>query len=168
MPFIIRGGNVEAEISEGLVIVHSGAVILKGNAAVRGENSALPPSSGDIVREGPNKGWVYCEGAHCDPFLVAPKDSGVMRWHQAMDFASHHEASLPSGIQLQAMYQARDMGALKGTFNAGRMGVSVWYWSSAQSMGIFAWAQRFCDGFGYWEAKCVKASARTVRSYVPQ
>src|SRR5438067_1767511 len=64
-------------------------------------------------------GWIYggISKTTGKPFYIAPKDSGVMQWQQAMDFAARSNASVPSREELNQMYQARNEGALKGTFN---------------------------------------------------
>ena len=55
-----------------------------------------------------------------------------MRWQEAMDFAARSNASVPSREELNQMYQARDEGALKGTFNTTGSHPAGWYWSSSQ------------------------------------
>ena len=56
-----------------------------------------------------------------------------MLWQEAMDFAARINASVPSREELNQMYQARNEGALKGTFNTTGSHPAGWYWSSSQT-----------------------------------
>ena len=121
-----------------------------------------PRNIGDVVQDGPNKGWVYCETAEREPFLVAPKDSGVMMWREAMEYAANQNAELPTRGQLDAVYEARDTGALKDTFNL--TGSSAgWYWSATQDANNNAWCQRFSGGFQDAYYTYFESSVRCVR-----
>jgi hypothetical protein len=86
-----------------------------------------------------------------------------MRWQEAMDFAARSKVSLPSREELQQMYQARNVGALKGTFNATGSDPAGWYWSSSQSSRYHAWAQRFSYGDQLSYTKSDASSLRCVR-----
>ena len=99
------------------------------------------------------------------PFYIASKDSGVMQWQEAMDYAAHSNASVPSREELNQMYHARNEGALKGTFNTtGSTTPAGWYWSSSQNYGgNIAWAQRFSGGFQDLNLKIAASSLRCVR-----
>ena len=140
------------------------------SAAPRAPATTAAPAAqlqtGDVVQDGPNKGWIYCEGRDIEPFLVAPKDSGVMKWREAMDFAARENAAVPDRAQLDAMYQERNTGALKGTFNAtGFFYPASWYWSATQNDGNGAWCRRFrADDQGNSD-KFHSASVRCVRRY---
>ena len=80
-------------------------------------------------------GWIYggISKTTNKPFYIAPKDLGVMRWQEAMDFAARSNASVPSREELNQMYEARNEGALKGTFNTTGSSPAGWYWSSSQT-----------------------------------
>lgn len=122
---------------------------------------------GDVMPEGhEHAGWIYggISRTTNKPFYIAPKDSGAMLWQEAMDFAARIHASLPSSEELNQMYQARNEGALKATFNTTGSFPAGWYWSSSQSYDYSAWAQRFSDGLQYDSGKFVASSLRLVRS----
>ncbi len=104
--------------------------------------------------------------------FVTPKDaSGVLKWKAAMKYAAdldangHKDWRLPTEAELDVLYQNRDKGALKGTFNVHGSGPSGRYWSSAESPEgpHSAWMERFSDGFRYWYLKDNDASVRPVR-----
>jgi hypothetical protein len=118
-------------------------------------------------------GWIYggISNTTGRPFYVAPKDSGALLWQEAMDFAARSHASLPSSGELDQIYQARDEGALKGTFNTTAFNttggvLTALYWSSAQKEkgGVYsAYAQHFGDGGQGWGTKLFRCSVRLVR-----
>ena len=121
-------------------------------------NSPTAPRIGDVIADGPDKGWIYCETEAKEPFLVAPKDSGIMMWLEALEYAAHQNAELPSLRHLDAMHRDRNAGALKGTFNeSGR------YWSNAQDYYYGAWCQRFSDGRQRGNDMLARLSVRCVR-----
>lgn len=131
------------------------------------ELDAAPPAAklqtGDVVKIGPNAGWIYCEGDSAAPFLVASKDSGVMDWFDACDTAEREGAALPDGKQLNAIYESRNKGALRDTFNMTGSGPAGCYWSSSQLIKLYAWTQRFSDGYQITNFKDFAASLRCVR-----
>jgi hypothetical protein len=131
-------------------------------------NDASPkaePQIGDKMPAGhPNAGWIYAgisKTTH-EPFYVAPKDSGVFQWKEAMAFAAKEGSRVPSREELNQLYDARDQGALKGTFNVTGSLPAGWYWSSSQN-GLDAWAQRFSDGDQDVYNKSNDSSLRCVR-----
>jgi hypothetical protein len=129
------------------------------------------PQIGDVMPAGhEHAGWIYAgisKTTH-EPFYVAPKDSGVFQWKEAMAFAATDDSRLPSWDELDQIYKARDKGALKGTFNeTGWEGVPQYdagkYWSREDNGGFIAWVQRFRDGEQDGFGKYNFASLRLVR-----
>jgi hypothetical protein len=53
---------------------------------------------------------------------------------------------VPSKAELKVLFDNREKGALKGTFNLTGSDPAGWYWSSTPYSGIHAWQQRFSDG----------------------
>ena len=127
--------------TNGAVHVHPAA---NDSAAVSAE-----PQIGDKIPPGhKHAGWIYggiSKTTH-EPFYVAPKDSGVFQWKAAMAFALRDGSRVPSQDELDQIYEARDEGALKGTFNVTGSYPAGWYWSSRDNYSL-AWAQRFSDGY---------------------
>ncbi len=132
-------------------------------AGVRG--SGVAQIVGDKMPAGhPNAGWIYAgisKTTH-QPFYVAPKDSGVFKWQQAMAFAAKEGSRVPSQEELNQLYDARDQGALKGTFNETGSYPAGWYWSS-RDHDNFAWTQCFSDGLQINCYEDVVSSLRLVR-----
>lgn len=119
--------------------------------------------TGDIVQEGPDAGWIFCAGRDGEPFLVAPKDGGVMKWREAKGFAASDNAGLPTIEQLAAMFEARETGGLKGTFNRTGSEPAGWYWSATQNTSIMVWSQNFNNGYRLRGVKSHQSSVRCVR-----
>ena len=162
---LVRSAKAIVEIDEtGTVVVHQG-IIAQAPSAKASFAKAL--KTGDVIPDGPNKDWIYCTGDDVEPFLVAPKDSGVMDWFHASATATREKAELPSRKQLRAMYEARNTGALAGTFNKTGSHPAGWYWSSTQSRISYAWCQRSSDGDGSTDYKYFQASVRCIRPYTP-
>jgi hypothetical protein len=124
------------------------------------------PQIGDKMPAGhPQAGWIYAgvsRSTH-QPFYVAPKDSGVFQWKEAMAFAAKNGSRVPSREELDQVFEARNQGALKGTFNETGSNPAGWYWSSSQNIISSAWAQRLSDGYQYYDDKLNVSSLRCVR-----
>jgi hypothetical protein len=126
---------------------------------------------GDVMPERhEHAGWIYggVSKTTGKPFYIAPNDTGVMEWQDAMDLAARSNASLPSREELNQIYEARNEGALKGKFDSTGAIPAGWYWSSSQYCGYGAWAQRFSEGGQYdgYEtiASMMRASASCAAS----
>ncbi len=107
--------------------------------------------------------------------FVTPKDaSGVFAWKAAMKYAAnldangHRDWSLPTEAELKTLYQNRNKGALKGTFNTSGTYPSSFYWSSAQTPvhPDPAFRVLFSNGSPTWMYKGSDASVRPVRSEI--
>jgi hypothetical protein len=105
---------------------------------------------GDVMPEGhDHAGWIYggISKTTSKPFYIAPRDSGVMHWWAAKKFAVRSKARVPSWRELNQLYEARNEGALKDTFNTTGSIYDGWYWSSSSWPHLFhAWQQLFSDG----------------------
>src|SRR5260370_18906942 len=82
-----------------------------------------------------------------------PADAPLtMKWKQAMEFAAkldehgHNDWRVPTKGELNVLWENRNEGALKGTFNVTGSYPAGWYWSSSQYDVDDAWDQRFSDG----------------------
>ena len=146
---VLNGARIEFAADGHLVISTPGIVITKPAAANDSVGSNASPQIGDKMPAGHKRaGWIYAgisKTAH-QPFYVAPKDSGVFQWKEAMAFAAKEGSRVPSREELDQIYDAREKGALKDTFNVIGSGPAGWYWSSSQYSTYTAWAQRFSDG----------------------
>ncbi len=161
-PLVVTGPDTEVEFRDGKIHVRSGEIAATPSAS-KLTDTASPAALiiGDVVQDGPNAGWIYCETEKKEPFLVAPKNSGVMHWRAAMKYAAAKNAKLPTKAELKAMYASRDTGALKDTFN----GLIVWYWFATPLGNSFARIQRFSVGSCGTDGKLSASSVRCVRRY---
>lgn len=163
-PLVVKGDGIEVEFHDGKIHVRSGEIV-STPFAIEDTASPVALKVGDVVQEGSNAGWIYCETKRGEGFLVAPKDNGVMRWHEAMNYVAQEKAELPMPEHLAAMYETRDTGALKGTFNLTGSYPAGWYWSAAQHDINDAWCQNFHFGNQFKAMKDNRSSVRCVRRY---
>jgi hypothetical protein len=108
------------------------------------------PEIGDEMEDGTILAGYY-EGK---PLYATPRDApGTYTFNEAAKYASrldaygHHDFHAPSQGELNVLWENRDKGKLKGTFNVTGSGSAGWYWSSSQVSSFSAWAQRFSDGY---------------------
>jgi hypothetical protein len=164
-----------AGVAEVAAVVHfdhkAGEEFEKQQVAGTANNDAKPaaatePQIGDrMPARHPNAGWIYAgisKTTH-EPFYVAPKDSGVFQWKAAMAFAAKDGSRLPSKEELDQIYDAKDKGALKGTFNVTGSDPAGWYWSSPEVSSGVAWLQDFSDRTQIWSLEDDDSSLRLVR-----
>lgn len=164
---VVTSPNINVELTDdGRVVVHKGTIKQPDISAQTAFAQAL--KTGDVIQDGPDKGWIYCEGEEIVPFLVAPADSGVMTWRKAVSLAASHLVALPALWQLQAMYEERNTGALNATFNATNINEACWYWSSTHLDYGDVWCKCFNDGYTrLCDRASSKAVVRFVRPYTP-
>jgi Protein of unknown function (DUF1566) len=85
-------------------------------------------------------------------YCAASAEGGHKDWH------------VPTADQLLVLYDNKNTGALKGTFNETGLYPAGWYWSSSQDIDHnLASAQRFSDGNGANYGKDFASSLRCVR-----
>jgi hypothetical protein len=162
---VLNGVTIERAADGHLVISSPGGIVKQ--AAPANDSAAInaEPKIGDKMQAGhPHAGWIYAgisKTTH-EPFYVAPKDSGVFQWKEAMAFAANDGSRVPSQDELDQIYEARNKGALKGTFNVTGSDSAGWYWSARDSF-LIAWAQRFSNGLQASTFKTLASSLRCVR-----
>ena len=134
------------------------------DSAAKGKTA---PEIGDEMEDGTILAGYY-EGK---PLYATPKDApGTYTFNQAAKYAKnldahgHHDFHAPSKGELNVLYQNRDKGKLKGTFNETGSNPAGWYWSSSPDGNYGgAWAQRFSDGNQYYYHRGYDSSLRCVR-----
>ena len=166
-PLVVEGNNIDVEFTGGKVVVRSGLVELGAHAQLASTASPASVKTGAVVRGGAYDGWTYCETKKGRPFLIAPKDSGVMQWREAMEYAARGMMDLPTKAELDAMFEERNMGALKDTFNLTRSYPACWYWSATQHDANYTWRQHFRNGDQDVDSKSRSSSVRCVRRLMP-
>jgi len=126
----------------------------------------VAPEIGDEMEDG-----MILAGYHeGKPLYARPEDAPVtMTWQQASKYASRLDASghrdwrVPTKGELNVLYENRNKGGLKGTFNETGAQLDGWYWSSTPSPLNFLWAQRFSDGIETDSSRLNELSLRLVR-----
>ena len=160
---VLNGVTIEQAADGHLVITAPGTVFMKSPAANDSE-----PQAGDRMADG----TIYA-GISPDTgmkmYATAADASLTMKWKKAMDYAAgldahgHQDWRVPSKGELNLLWENRDKGALKGTFNVTGSFPAGWYWSSTQTGTNFAWGQRFSDGIQNWYGQNVESFLRCVR-----
>ena len=160
---VLNGVTVEQAPDGHLVITAPGTVFMKSPAANDSE-----PKAGDRMADG----TIYA-GKSPDTgmkmYATAADASLTMKWKKAMDYAAgldahgHQDWRVPSKGELNLLWENRDKGALKGTFNVTGSYPAGWYWSSTELDDNSAWVQRFSDGYLDWDVKYGDSSLRCVR-----
>jgi hypothetical protein len=124
------------------------------------------PEIGDEMEDGTILGGYY-EGK---PLYATPRDApGTYTFNEAAKYASsldangHHDYHVPSKGELNVLWENRDKGKLKGTFNVTGSDPAGWYWSSSQGSHGNAWTQRFSDADQLNDNKSYDSSLRCVR-----
>jgi hypothetical protein len=163
---VLNGAIIERAADGHLVISTSGTVITKpGPANDTATKPKTAPEIGDELEDGTILAGYY-EGK---PLYATPKDApGTYTFNEAAKYAKtldangHHDFHVPSNGELSVLYENRNKGKLKGTFNETGSYPAGWYWSSSQDYnGV--WKQRFSDGNQhtcYWDTL---SSLRCVR-----
>jgi hypothetical protein len=151
---IVKANGARVEIhTDGSVDAYTEGRV-QGYPAANDDSRPTPkadPQIGDVMPAGHKQaGWIYAgisKTTH-EPFYVEPKDSGVFQWKEAVAFAANEGSRLPSKEKLDQLYDAKDKGALKGTFNVSGSDSAGWCWSSRDDDSYYgdAWAQRFSGG----------------------
>lgn len=103
--------------------------------------------------------------------FAAPADAGITKTFNGaakyamklnvIKFLGHRDWRVPTRDELNVLFESRDKGALKGTFNLAGLNL---YWSSTPDRSkSYAWVQRFSDGKSDWDHKAGTLSVRCVR-----
>jgi hypothetical protein len=124
------------------------------------------PEIGDEMEDGTILAGFY-EGKL---LYTTPRDApGTYTFNEAAKYAKnldangHHDFHAPSKGELNVLYENRNKGKLKGTFNETGSNPAGWYWSSSQYYNLDAWYQCFSDGNQNNHYKLNVSSLRCVR-----
>jgi len=150
-------------------------------AYTNGQVQVKPAANDDVkLSATPQAGQEMDDGSIClgvspetgKPFYAAEADESLtMKWKDAMKAAAkknahgHTDWRLPTKDELQVMFDNREKGALKGTFNQTGAGPEGWYLSSTEGRldSDCAWGQGFGGGYPGWYHKGDLSSVRCVR-----
>ena len=104
------------------------------------------------------------------PMYAAPADAPLgMDFNAAAKYAEGLEVGgkkgfrIPTKAELNVLFQNREKGALKGTFNLTGSDTAGWYWSSTPYNVNYAYGQRFSDGGHDFYGRNSDSSVRCVR-----
>lgn len=168
---VLNGVTIEQAADGHLVITAPGGTVITkpapaNDTAVKVAKDAL--EIGDKMTDG----TIYA-GISPDtnqPMYAAPADAPMsMDFNAAAKYAKDLEVGgkkgfrVPSKAELNVMFQNREKGALKGTFNLTGSGPAGWYWSDTPYGFNFAYGQRFSDGYRVFYYRLNDSSVRCVR-----
>ena len=109
------------------------------------------PAVGDEMEDG----TIYAGVSHDThkPLYTTPADApGIYTWTKGGDYcrafqaSGHQDWHVSTKDELNVLFENRNQGKLKGTFNETGSYPAGWYWSSSPYYVGSAWAQRFRDG----------------------
>jgi len=118
---------------------------------------------------------TICAGISPDtgqPMYTTPADAVLaIKWQDAMEYAAkldaygHQDWRVPTKAELNVLYENRDKGALKGTFNESGLYPAGRYWSATPESILFGTVcvQRFSEGNHDLTYKYADSSLRCVR-----
>jgi hypothetical protein len=105
--------------------------------------------------------------------FVMPRDHLYSSFNAAAQYArklndektlGHSDWRLPTKAELQVLYDNREKGALRGTFNQTGSSTHGWYWSSTPHGSMTSiWQMRFNDATTNYFSSTMSASVRYVR-----
>jgi hypothetical protein len=102
-------------------------------------------------------------------FTTPTDGSSHVNWNEAayycqgLKMGGHQDWRVPTKGELNVLFQNREKGALKGTFNLTGSFPAGYYWSSTPTNDFNAWGQRFSDGDQYYLSRLLDSSVRCVR-----
>ena len=123
----------------------------KKAAEERAAEAAANPKIGDAMPDGTI--YVGISPTTNKPMYAALADAPVsMDFNAAAEYAKSLEVGakkdfrVPSKEELNVLFENREKGALKGTFNLTGLFPAGYYWSSTPNFDDYAYGQRFSDG----------------------
>jgi hypothetical protein len=104
------------------------------------------------------------------PMYATPRDApGTYTFNEAASYAKNldphgrHDFHAPSKGELNVLWENRNEGKLKGTFNDTGLLPTGRYWSSKHDSFNLGWVQHFCDGYQDFIDRGLVSSLRCVR-----
>jgi hypothetical protein len=101
---------------------------------------------------------------------TTPRDApGTYTFNEAAQYAKnlsahdHHDFRVPTTGELNVLFENRNKGKLRGTFNETASYPVGWYWSSTPSLSYLASPHRLSDGGQYDLSRDGGSSLRLVR-----
>ena len=135
-------------------------------------NDAAKPKTAIEIGDEMEDGTIYA-GISPDthkPMYATPADApGTYTFNEAAKYASRldahgrHDFHVPSSGELNVLWENRNQGKLKGTFNETGSDPAGWYWSSSPYYYGNGWTQRFSDGGQNGNGRDIVSSLRCVR-----
>jgi hypothetical protein len=156
-----KAGNQISQISHALLPSVNAKAVTAAATAPSGTGGTMPD------------GTVFAGVAVNRPLYTTPADApgtytgedGAAKYCSTLTASGHQDWHVPTKDELNTLYENRNAGVLKGTFNETGSYPGGWYWnSSPPKFGFIGWAQRFSDGNqNHLHGRYGDASLRCVR-----
>lgn len=168
---VLNGVTVETANGRLVITTPDGTVISKpaaaNDTAVAAGKAAL--EVGDKMEDGTIFAGISPNTNQ--PMYALPADASLTRtFNEAKEYAAtavdakgNKGFRVPTKEELNVLFQNREKGALKGTFNLTGSYSDGWYWSSTSYTDDGAWCQRLSDGRQYGTNRNHLLSVRCVR-----
>lgn len=167
---VVLSGVTIAQAEDGRLVISvpDGTVVVSKPEPANQNASAAAPKHGEVVKDGPNKGWVYLE-FNQKALYVASKDSpGLSNHKESAVHAAQADAREPTDAEMAFILSedVRDLPGLKGTFNTNTGSDAVWYRTSTPfpDWDGVVYYRRGAVGGRVWDDKACRGSLRLVRS----
>lgn len=170
---VLNGATIERAADGHVVISTSGTVITKPGPSNDSQGNDSPakaktaPEIGHEMEDGtiyagisPDTGKAMY-ATRADALWVYTFNEAA-RYAKELEARGHKDWRVPTRSELNVLYENRNKGKLKGTFNETGSFPAGWYWSSSRFNRHFTWAQRFSDGKreygreGFSSLRCVR------------
>ncbi len=172
---IIKQDGIEIDLgSDGNIVVHTNGGV-KVQPAPANDTTITAAKAALEVGDRMQDGSIFA-GVSPDigkQMFAMPADAGVSKtFNEAAQYAKdlngaktlgHDDWRVPTKTELNVLFQNRDKGALKGTFDLTGSGPSGWYWSGTPDFAGHAYGQRFSDGQQNNNNRHNDSSVRCVR-----
>ena len=145
------------------------------NGEVLARDNAQGPTDCSVIGDTCADGTIYVGISPDDggSLFTTPADApNVMIWDEAMAFVEeldtngHDDWRVPVSGELRVLFENRDKGVLKDTFDKSGSGPSAWFWSATEDPDVpdYAWMKRFSGNYSGYVRKSQAVSVPLVLS----
>lgn len=138
------------------------------DAAPQASTVKAEPEIGDVMKDGTIYAGISPETGK--PMYAAPTDAPVRmdiedaeKYAKKLEVGDKKDFRVPSKGELNVLFQNKEKGALKGTFNTVASSDTSSYWSTTRFQSGSRWGQKFSDGDQDFRYRLDRYSVRCIR-----